>query len=133
MTGDFNLTVILQDLPKRKWFWQLVAGAIFVLVMVILFKSDHWKTALFITFLLMLAIVFFKTLRILAHPYTSSNQKAGWAIGFLALFLLTFLFGLLMRSEWRSQSPPPILPTSPATEQTLPVSINQSTANQTSP
>jgi len=133
MPGDFNLTVILNNLPKYKWFWKLVAGASLVLAFIVLVATDHLATALTILFLIISIAVFSKTLRILAHPYTSSEQKTGWAIGSFFCLALLIGFVFLMRNEWRTQTPQTPEPTSPAIEQTLPASSNQTSSNQTSP
>ncbi len=86
MAGDFNLNIFINNLPKYKWFWRLVAGAILVLAFIILVATDYLATALTILFLIIFIAVFSKTLRILAHPYTSSEQKTMWAIGSFSVF-----------------------------------------------
>ncbi|MFC1958766.1 hypothetical protein ACFLV6_02500 [Chloroflexota bacterium] len=92
---------------------------------IVLAMFGKWLTALSILLIVIFIAVFSKILRILAHPYTSSDQKAGWAIGSLVSWFLLIVFVLLMRNEWRTQIPQTPQPTSPAIEQTLPESSNQ--------
>ena len=74
--------IVLPKDPRMYMVYAAIAG-IFLAIF------DKWLTALAIMFIVISIAVVPKTLRILAHPYASSNQKAGWAIGSLfCLFLL---------------------------------------------
>lgn len=84
MAGDFNLlAVIFNDLPKRKWFWQLVSGVISALAFITLVATDHLATAFTLLFLILFIAVFSKTLRILAHPYTSTYLQKSLYLYFM--------------------------------------------------
>ena len=119
-------------LPNSPFFWGWVSIAVFVG----LIATDHLLTALAIFFIILFIVVVFLFFRSLFDPYASENLRAGLGFASFLLLLLVIGFSLLMRGEWNKEEDniePMPTQKDTTTEQTLPSSENQTTANQTSP